>query len=305
MIEFATLEANGFKGFYARSEREAHKCLILVVGEEGNGYIERCAAKYFNSRGINVLLLGMHQKSSEVPGLRRFDLGVIEAAIEWLRERGEEKVGILGASMGAQVALAAAERMPQLSLVIGFAPIDYVTEGYYQGNKRGMKEWPAGCSALSYEGEELFYQPYYLKEEEFWKLYYENTMRQRELTSGAIFEHSEKHTRVPEKCFIKTEAIAGKLLLFAAEDDSMWNSALYCKRIAKRRRAQDKEDLTEIHVYPYGTHLLYPQGLIVQMLSVFSGIVDKPYRSGRKNSRRCKEARMDVEEKLWKAIRAW
>ncbi len=305
MIEFATYEANGFKGFYSKSERETHKCLILVIGEEGNGYMERCAAKYFNARGINVLLLGMHQKSREVLGLHKFDLGVVEAAIEWLRERGEEKVGILGASMGGQVALAAAERMPQLSLVIGIAPIDYVTEGFYQGNKKGMREWPAGCSALSYEGEELTYQPYYLKEEEYWNLFYEKSMRSRELSSGAIFEHSETHRRVPENCFIKTEAIAGKVLLFAAKDDTMWNSALYCKRIEKRRKAQGKGDLTEVHIYEHGTHMIYPQGLVTQMLSVFSGIVDKAYRDGRKYSGQCRASRKAMEEELWAAIRSW
>ena len=48
-------------------------------------------------------------------GQERMSLNFVEAAAKWLRQKGYEKIGIMGLSFGATYALSAAARIPDIA----------------------------------------------------------------------------------------------------------------------------------------------------------------------------------------------
>ena len=85
-----------------------------------------------------------------------------------------------------------------------------------------------------------------------------------------IFRHSEKTGAIPEEAFIKVENIKGQK-----------------------------------NIYPYGTHFLYPEGMMKIMVPVLGDLISRLFVSGRKHPKECKEVRIDVEKKVRKIVVDW
>lgn len=65
--------------------------------------------------------------------------------------------------------------------------------------------------------------------------------------------------------------------MFAAEDDSMWETAKYVRRMEKRLKAHEFQYPFECHVFRYGTHFIFPQSLLTGALPVGNGLLRKQF----------------------------
>jgi len=81
------------------------KVVIALSGSEGGLEHAEKLAKYLQDNGIPALALGYFKTKHFFKALDKIELENIEAAIEWLKKLGYEKIGIEGCSKGAEYAL--------------------------------------------------------------------------------------------------------------------------------------------------------------------------------------------------------
>lgn len=277
-----------------------------MLGKSNHNRMVKCAAKWLHSQDCNVVSLCAVQKEGDNTGYHNFPIEYIAAATKWLFKHGNIKVGITGGSITGMLSLIAASYIPEISLVMAFTPADFVMQGYNQGKKEGMEEWPVENKAtVSIEGKALPFQPFYLSEHEYWDAYRRGNKKHKEINMLDIFRRSEKIKAIPEEAFIKVENIKGKVLLFGAKDDSLWDTAKYCKRMEQRLKNHQFKYPYEIHIYSYGTHFVYPEGMVKLMLPIGTGLISKFFVSGRKHPKECRITRSNIEKHVVKAIQKW
>ena len=74
---------------------------------------------------------------------------------------------------------------------------------------------------------------------------------------------------------IKIEKINGILLLIGAEDDVLWDTAKYIRRMKQRMKEHPHTCRLESVIYEHATHFVFPGSMLKTMLPVGSGVFMK------------------------------
>ena len=121
-----------------------------------------------------------------------------------------------------------------------------------------------------------------------------------------LFDDSEKAYYLTEKEMIKVENICGKLCLIGADDDTLWNTGKYIRRMDERLKKTPHKCDYEVLVYKYGTHFVFPETLIKLLVPGFSKFVMKfIFKSAKEHADECRQTRIDIDLKLRKVMREW
>lgn len=295
------------KGFYGCYWLvEGSRCAILaMLGDDCEDYMAKSAVKWLQKKfQVSVLTLSPAHKDYSHHNLPVERIG---AAITYLKAQGIEKFGIAGASTTGMYALLAASYYPEITLTIAMTPADFVMEGFYQGKRDGQTEWPGdGESSASWEGKPLPYLPYAYRHPEYGKKMKEEAKKGGDLiASREIFVASEKAHPIREEELIKIERIQGKLLLIGAEDDVLWETEKYIKRMEKRLAEREHTCEVESCIYEHATHFVFPEGMVKTILPVGGDLLTRVFAAGRKFPKECKAARIDIDRRVTQAVNAW
>lgn len=148
----------GFYGAYWKNKKQANRAIIAMLGDDPEDYMAKSCAKWLMKYGVNVLTMSPAKKNYSH---HNYPLERIEKAIKWLKNNGNEKIGIAGASTTGTLALTAASYFPDITLTIAMTPSDFIWQGFEQGKKDGCGEWPVeGESLFTYRGKPLPYMPF-------------------------------------------------------------------------------------------------------------------------------------------------
>ena len=295
------------KGFYGCYwPVEGSRCAILaMLGDDCEDYMAKSAVKWLQKKfQVSVLTLSPAHKDYSHHNLPVERIG---AALTYLKEQGIVKFGIAGASTTGMYALLAASYYPEITLTLAMTPADFVMEGFYQGKRDGQTEWPGdGESSASWEGKPLPYLPYAYRHPEYGKKMKEEAKKGGDLiASREIFVASEKAHPIREEEFIKIERIKGKLLLIGAEDDVLWETEKYIKRMEKRLAEREHTCEVESYIYEHATHFVFPEGMVKTILPVGGDLLTRVFAAGRKFPKECKAARIDIDRRVTQAVDAW
>ncbi len=303
-IHFDTFK-DGFHGSYFKCKNNSNCAIITMLGDDSDDYMARTAAKWLNKLNVNVLTMSVERKSYSY---HNYPLERIENAIKWLKQNGNNKIGITGASTTGTLALTASSYFNDITLTIAMTPSDFIWQGFAQGNKDGCKEWPIdGESLFTYRGVMLPYMPFCYQHPDYWNIMIEESKKNKDMINSLkIFNDSEVKHPLLEEEMIKVEKINGKLLLIGACDDSLWDTAKYIHRIEKRLSMIENNVDLEAYVYEHGTHFVFPESLIKMMFPIGSNLFVKlAFSACKKYSKDCKKTRIDIDLKIKTAIRKW
>ena len=278
-------------------KKGAQSAIIALIGGNPDKGVAKAAKKWLMKKfGVNVLT------SAPEGGFHSVPIEGIRSQIDYLRKQGNRRIGIIGVSTTTAIALTAASLYPDISLTIALTPCDFIPEGFIRGRKDGYTEWPSdGESLLTKDGENLPYLEYAFRHPDYGNAVREQIKRTGDaIASYDIFAQSEKRTPLTEDKFIKVENIRGKILLIGAEDDSMWDTASYIARMKKRAGEN-----AECRVYEYGTHFVYPEGMLKTFLPVGGDLITRLFVSGKKHPKECKETRKDIDRIMTRVITEW
>ena len=96
------------------------------------------------------------------------------------------------------------------------------------------------------------------------------------------------------------------LLLIGAEDDALWDTAKYIRRMEKRLAEKPHECEIETMVYAHGTHFVFPEGMLKTMLPVGSGLfVQLAFQAAKKYPKECRQTRIDIEKRMCRTLADW
>ncbi|MBQ1482232.1 MAG: acyl-CoA thioester hydrolase [Erysipelotrichaceae bacterium] len=300
-----TAEDDGFVGAYYGGPSDSRKAVILMLGDSSEDHMARCGAAWLKDRGCHVLCMSAGKKDY---GHHNYPLERFSKAIAFLKSEGMEKIGIAGASTTGMLALTAASYYPQISLTVAMSPSDFIMEGFYRDGKDGAKERPGDHeSTLSWQGEPLPYLPYAYRHPEYWQKLKEEAKRGGDLAAAReMFDESERLHPLKEEEKIKVEKIHGKIVFIGAEDDVLWDTCRYIRRMEERLAEKEHECSYEALLYEHGTHFVFPETMLKKMLPVGSKFfVGLMFKAGRQYPQECRETRIDIDRKLTGILAAW
>lgn len=298
-------ETDGFYGAYWKCKEETSTAMIAMLGDDPEDYMAKRCVKWLSELGVNVLTMSPAKKNYSH---HNYPLERIEAAIRLLKNNGNDKIGITGASTTGTLALTAASYFNDITLTIAMTPSDFIWQGFAQGKKDGCSEWPIeGESLFSYRGEPLPYMPFCYKHPDYWNVMKEEAKSSGNMTaSRRIFDDSEKAHPIREEEFIKIENIKGKLLMIGAEDDSLWDAAKYVRRAENRLKEKPHDCEVEAVTYKHGTHFVFPESLLKTIFPIGAGfLLKKMFAAAKAYPEECKKTREDIEQRVLKAIKEW
>lgn len=300
-----TLEKDGFVGAYYGGPSGSRKAMILMLGDSSTDYMARCGAAWIKDQGCHALCMSADKKDY---GHHNYPLERFGKAISFLKSQGMEKIGIAGASTTGMLALVAASYYPEISLTIAMSPSDFVMEGFYRDGKDGAEERPGDNeSSLSWKGEPLPYLPYAYRHPEYWqKLKQEAKQSGNMAAAREMFDESERRHPVQEEEKIKVERIKGKIVFIGAEDDALWDTCKYIRRMEKRLAEKEHDCSYEALLYEHGTHFVFPESMLRKMLPAGSKFfVGLMFKAAKQYPEECRETRIDIDKKLKAILKEW
>ena len=302
---FFDTEKDGFYGTYYINPKESYCAMIGMFGDDPNDYMAKCGAKWLHKNGGNVLCMSPSKKDySHV----NYPLERIETAIQWLKNNGNKKIGIVGMSTTGMDALVAASFFSDITLTFALTPSDFIWQGFEQGNKDGCKEWPIpGASTLSWKGQPLAYMPFVYEHPIYWQKVEEETKGSGDIErSTCLFIDSEKAREHTEEEMIKVENIKGSLFLVGADDDSFWETGKYIRRMDQRLKTHPHSCEYTTLVYEHGTHFVLPESLLRKALPIgLKFVLRFIFKAAKDYPNECEATRKDIDEKLSNALEKW
>ena len=295
---------DGFYGAYYPHPVRSRSAVILMLGDRIDDTMAKMGVKWLHQRGCNVLTMAPETKDY---AFHRFRIEYFEKAIEFLK-RCNDRIGMCGASTTAMTALAAASLLPEITLTVAMSPSDFIMEGFYRDGLDGAKERPGeNESSLSYRGQDLPYLPYAYRHPDYWNALAAEAKRRGDMAAARdMFDLSEQLCPVTEEMKIKVERIQGIVALVGAEDDSLWDTCRYIRRMAERLRDHPHSCKAAVMTYEHGSHFVFPQSMLTNLLPFGSSLLLRmAFRSLREYPQECKETRIDIDKKLRRLIRTW
>lgn len=299
-----TPKRDGFYGVYYPNPAASNKAFIAMLGDSSDDRMVASGVKWLHRQGCSVMAMSPGKKDY---GHHDYPLERIGKAIGFLKAQGNDKLGIVGASTTGMVALVAASLFPDLTLTIALTAPDFVMEGFYRGNKDGAREWPSGGSSLSWRGKPLPYLPYAYRHPRYWQqIMADSKIGGDRIASRPMFDESERIHPIQEAEKIKVENIQGKVIFVGAEDDMLWDTCKYTRRMLARLEVLPHECEAEALLYEHGTHFVFPQSMLKAMLPVGSAwLIRLMFKAGREHPKECRQTRIDIDERLTRSISAW
>lgn len=300
-----SIERDGFYGVWYPNKDTNLSRGIIMLSDASDNRIVRAGAKWAHRRGLHILAVSPEKKEK---GRHNEPLERIGKAIDFLIAQGCEKIGVFGASATGMAALLASSYYPQISLTIALTPADFVMEGYYRDGADGTRERPGDHeSSVSWERKPLPYLPYAYRHPEYWrKVKKESRDGGNLIAARKMFDESERLHPLTEAEKIKVERIRGKVVCIGAEDDVLWDTCKYIRRMEQRIKELPHTCGFETWIYEHGTHFVFPETMLRLMLPIASDLMLRLiFKAAREYPKECKETRVDIDRKLTQIIRDW
>ena len=121
-----------------------------------------------------------------------------------------------------------------------------------------------------------------------------------------MFDESERLHPLTEEEKIKIERINGKVVCIGAEDDALWNTCRYIRRMQQRLKSLPHTCDFEALTYEHGTHFVFPESMLKLMLPIGSGLLVRfMFKAAREYSKECRETRLDIDRRLMSILSRW
>jgi acetyl esterase/lipase len=174
----------------------------------------------------------------------------VERALRWLRVQpnvraANGRVGIVGASKGAELALVAASTLPDLvGPVVAYTPSSVVWMGLDFMSPGRL------CSSWSQKGSPLPFVPF--------PPGVTPAQSERGLSMLPVAERGLDDRAAVERAAIPVDRARGRLLLVSGSDDRVWPAKRMCDMIVARMSAHGRQDDVKHLHYADAGHMLFP-----------------------------------------------
>jgi len=259
------VRSNGLVGtFYYPGDPGVYPGVIILDGPEGG--LNETQAATLAAHGYATLALAYAGVETLPRQLNKIPLEYFETALNWLQSQSmvaKGKIGILGTSKGAELALLLGTMFPSIKAVVAYSPSSVLWQSPDPSSKIAASSW-------TYRGKQLPYVPL------------QNSLI-NSLWSKIPYKESLNNKEAVKKAAIPAEKINGPVLLISGRSDQIWPSSEMAESIMKRLKKNN-------HPYP-DKHISYPEaGHIMKLFYLptttqsrkinFGGTLKSNYHSG-------------------------
>ena len=226
---------NSLVGEYAAPGDVARHPAVLILGGFEGG-IPRGEAFGFARQGYAALSIAYFGAAPLPKSVDEIPVEAASRAIDFLIARPEvdpNRIGIVGVSKGAELALLAAARDARIRSVAVISPSAYVWFAPVFDGGPDRSSWTMNNGAVP------FIPPDRTAEAALAQAYQSNgTFAMRDLYDASL---KAAPAATVDAATIPVERFAGALLCIAGDDDREWDSAASCRTIQARRHAAQRD----------------------------------------------------------------
>lgn len=234
--------------------RGPHPVVIVLSGSGGGFDLDKAAA--LSRHGFATLALAYFGIPPLPAWLHRIPLDYFHAAFSWLASHPEldvDRLGALGVSRGAELALLLASRFPQIRAVVAYAPSSVAWSSGGRDNSTGEI-----VPCWTWRGEPVPFAPLPLRSFVVRSAIPVGIAR-RPVMFRNLFRAGLRNREAVERAAIPVELIRGPLMLVSGGDDHVWPAAEMAEAIRARLKTRGFPHAVEHLHYPDAGHMLrYP-----------------------------------------------
>ena len=226
-LQYVQLRDDFIADFYLPKAEDKRPAIIFLGGSGGQFRSER--STLFAIEGFAVLNLKYFRYEGLPDGIIEIPLEYVKTAYDWLASQPDidpSRIGIMGRSMGSELALLYAAHYDGLQYVLAEAPSSVVWFG-----------WEDGKSSFSFEGKGFPYAEYTAEDSERIERELEESGQQ--YRDGPKFESAFNNVEMIDKSSIPVENIQCPILFVSGDDDLVWPSEMMASRMMDRLKAKD------------------------------------------------------------------
>lgn len=234
--------------------REPHP-IVIVLGGSGGGY-DLDKAAVLARHGFATLSLAYFGLPGLPPWLHRVPLEYFARAMAWLGRQPEvdaRRMGVLGVSRGAELALLLSSTFPEIRAVVAYAPsaVAWGSGGRDKATGEIIPCWTRG-------GEALPFAPLPLRGF-MARSAVPVALLHRPVKFRSLFRAALRNHDAIARAQIPVERTRGPILLISGGDDHVWPASRMAEMICARLRARNFAHSVEHLHYPKAGHeLRYP-----------------------------------------------
>lgn len=234
--------------------RGPHPVVVVLSGSGGGFDLDKAAA--LSRHGFATLALAYFGVPPLPAWLHRVPLDYFDAAFSWLASHPEldlERLGTLGVSRGAELALLLGSRFPQIRAVVAYAPssVAWSSGGRDNSTREIIPCW-------TWCGEPVPFAPLPLRSFMLRSAIPVGIGR-RPVMFRNLFRAGLRNREAVERAAIPVEQIRGPLMLVSGGDDHVWPAAEMAEAIRTRLESCGFPHKIEHLHYPRAGHMLrYP-----------------------------------------------
>ncbi|MCK9422762.1 MAG: dienelactone hydrolase family protein [Bacteroidales bacterium] len=237
----------GFRADWFESKNYKNAILIILGGSQGGNSIGNSWASELNKKGYHVMSLAYFQDTGLPAQLERIPLEYMDLALNWIKSKPElkkSKIGLIGVSKGAELALLQASRLAKFDAVVVLTPSSVVWQSI------NHQDYFTKNSSWTLNGQPVDFLPYdYSKG-------YSNLF---EFYNSAIDKIGDN-----QAVLIKVENIQAPLLLISGSDDRLWPAQRMSEMILQRLKNNNfKFPYYHINIPDAGHMLIMPSLLSI------------------------------------------
>ncbi len=225
---------------------------VIVLGGSEGGYNEGWAAVIASKIRMPTLALAYFGRPGLPSTLENIPLETIEKAIDWLSHQplvASDRIGIVGASRGGELAMLAASLFPQIKAVVGYTPSGVIWSGI--GKNPDAPAW-------TYQGRAFPYLRMMVSEDQE-RLFLEAQRNGTPYLDAPSFLYSLEMQRSSiDEATIPVENSKAAFLLIGNPGDGVWPSDMLSQVAIDRLRAHDHQRPYQLLSYDQGGHMLIP-----------------------------------------------
>jgi dienelactone hydrolase len=234
--------------------REPHPVVVVLSGSGGGFDLDKAAV--LSRHGFATLALAYFGIAPLPTWLHRIPLEYFKAALTWLFAQPEidsRRVGILGVSRGAELALLLGSTFPQIRAIVAYAPssVAWAASGRDKATGELIPCW-------TWRGKPVPFAPLPLRGF-MWRSAFPVVALKRPVMFRNLFRAGLRNRAAVELAAIPVEKIHGPILLISGGDDHLWPAAEMSEAIVARLKRNGSAHTAEhLHFAGAGHMLRYP-----------------------------------------------
>lgn len=229
--------------------------VVVVLGGSGGGF-DLDKAAVLSRHGFAAFALAYFGIPPLPPWLHRIPFEYFEAALAWLAAQSRvdsARIGMLGISRGAELALLLASTFSEIRCVIACAPssVAWSSGGRHRDTGEIIPCWIS-------KGDAVPFVPLPMREF-MWRSAVPVVVLRRPVMFRNLFRAGLRNRAAIERAAIPVERIGGPVMLISGGDDHVWPAAEMSGQIVERLKRHDFAHAVEHLNYPRAGHMLrYP-----------------------------------------------